>query len=285
MNVAFGTGCGAVALTGPLTDGVVIAWWMRADEVVVIDPAHVLPSRAEAAADPHLEREEHRAERTARRAEDQPRSEEDHANPRPARRERPGLPFTAEIGQKALAGPAGFGQPFGAAVPVQSDRRRRHQDAGGAAQPVEGFGQQLRALHPASPYGSLLRRCPAAARQALAGEVDQPVDPLQGVAVDTALHRIPEDLPASLSGLSPHDRQHPVASRGQEVAKRGPDEAAGTGDRDRQARSPRRASDAPCRAQSGCPEKRRNAGVRLRRRRARRSVRPPRRAAPTRCGP
>ena len=65
VNSALVTGFGAVRLTGPDTESVVEEVADRADVVVEGDPAHVLLARADPAAEPELERQEHPVQRAA----------------------------------------------------------------------------------------------------------------------------------------------------------------------------------------------------------------------------
>src|SRR5438046_1642845 len=98
-----------------------------------MNPAYVLPARADLAADEQLERRDHLLERPALRIEHHPDTQDGdpHAMREPMQRRL--FPIHAELSEEIVAGRAVFGQFLIAGRAVVTDGRGVHEDLDPAA--------------------------------------------------------------------------------------------------------------------------------------------------------
>ena len=207
-------------------------------QVVVVDPADVLPASPQPAADPQLEGQEHRAQRSACRTQHKSGAQVDDPDARTARLVRLRFPRLAHLGKEAPSRASLLRDALDASGAVEADRRRRDEDRRGPAQTVQGRHQRPGAQHSALADRVLLGGSPAASRDALAGQVHDGVHALQALGLDPVLHRVPVNLAPGTVGLAPHDRPDDVPAGREEVAQGRADEAAGAGDRNGQRLAP-----------------------------------------------
>jgi len=111
--------------------------------------------------------------------------------------------------EEAGARPAGLRQLLIAAIAVVPDGRARHEHRGPVGGGGQGVGQQRSALAAAFEDLALLRGVPAAPADALAGQVDDPVQALEVASVELPGERIPGDRAGAIGGA--HDGDHDVA--------------------------------------------------------------------------
>ena len=188
----------------------------RRDHVVDRDPAHELTSVADLAAQPLAERAEHLLERAALGAEhDAEPQQHDAQTLILLRGHGRRLPIAANLGQKAAAGLALFGQQLVAAVAVIADGRRAQKSLGRILQPGQRFGQKTSTVDAAVANTGLLGFGPAARGDVLARQMNDRVGALQLVGLDRAAVRIPMDFGLDHVRRRPHQPHDVDAAGGQ----------------------------------------------------------------------
>ena len=197
------------------------------DQVVEGDPTHVLIARPDGAAQSQFEGQAHFGECP-------PVARQDDANARMHGSDTrfcggTGGPFPSDrdLGEKALAGRAVFGEEFVPSVAVITDGRRGDERAWRRRQLREGLREQGRALHPAVPDTRLLRGCPTSRRDVLAGQMDDPIDIDEPRGVEDICSRIPSDFAVTASS-APRQGQNAIPARVQRGLHCRPNQARGT---------------------------------------------------------
>ena len=147
----------------------------RTHHVVEGDPAHPLRAVADDAAHAQSKRCQHLGERAAVFAQHDAQPQVHHAYPLGDRRGCGGFPVPTNLGQKARARPALFGQHLVSPAAVVADPRSADEDSGRLREPGQCLDQEPSGGRAALANAPLLRRRPSDAHDALAGEVDDRV--------------------------------------------------------------------------------------------------------------
>ena len=185
----FRAGSGAVALSGPLSAGVLEREQEEPDLVGEVDPGLEERAVAERPAREQAEGADHPRERAALRREHDPGPDEH--DPRARRRaQRGGLPVAAQLGEEPLPGRGALVEDLVAAVAVEPDGARGHEH-GRAALP-EDVGHGAARVDPARAKRALPRRRPARVER-LAREVHAGVGALELGLPRPGPRRIPGD--------------------------------------------------------------------------------------------
>ena len=195
----------------------------RADLVLDRDPAHVLPSVSDAAAEPELERQQQPRKHSAVLRQHDSGTNARDADAGVSRRLGGVFPRATGVREEAVARRTLLGEHFVAAVAVVPDGRRRHEHRRLLRELRERPRQQRGALRAALEHDALALGGPALIADARAGEVHDRIDALEADRVDRARLGVPGDF-VGTHRVPAHQAQRPMP-RGRECAdQRGPDQ-------------------------------------------------------------
>ena len=121
---------GRRAVDGPLPVRIVKRREVEPDDVVDVDPRHVLAATGDRAADAELEGRQHRLEGSAARVEDDPCADEHDAQAERLGRQRLALPGDAHVGEEVAASGRALVDALVAVLAVEADGGRGEQHAG-----------------------------------------------------------------------------------------------------------------------------------------------------------
>src|SRR5262249_1157207 len=159
----------------------------RRAHIVYGNPAPVLLSRSNLAADTDLEWKQHLLKRSPVSAQHNTKAQVNHADSLSSCRIRRSFPLPADISEESRTWTAVFAMSLGAPIAVVANARGADHDLRGSLNLGKLFREQLCAAAPAVSNSSLLRSRPPAGSNILTSKMNQRADAAEHCLVDSSL--------------------------------------------------------------------------------------------------